>query len=357
MQPLEFAELAKRKGDKSYMERYLKGFLLALLASAAALFPVAAGRWLMAEQEKPATEEQETKYSEEEYNEYVKARSEPNPEKRGAMLLAFMQKYPKSELLSYVEKDYPILLSECSKDQKYAQLEPLAKEWLKLHPKDVQTIAFVAEAAQKLGHDQLYVDCLLDIYNLQPSPTLAYDIFQVYKKMNNEAKFLEWTEKLFKYPEFDSDFSLRYALVQHYVEAQNYPKAAEYAQATLKSADLIKQPDAMTQEALREVRRACYHVIAMNHYNRNRYAEAIRSFQQALKAKSYGEGHYYIAMCLWKQDQIEEAILEFVKSEILGGATKEKAKENVEQLYKPLHNKTLVGIEKVYRKAKEELGK
>ncbi len=47
-------------------------------------------------------------------------------------------------------------------------------------------------------------------------------------------------------------------------------------------------------------------------------------------------------------------MLWYAKAELQGGEIAPKAKENLEQLYKALHNNTLIGIEKVYRRAKEQ---
>ena len=42
-------------------------------------------------------------------------------------------------------------------------------------------------------------------------------------------------------------------------------------------------------------------------------------------------------------------------AELMGGDQSPKAKARLELLYKALHNDTLIGIDKVYRKAKEAL--
>jgi len=341
------------------MKRFPKSFIFVLLALAAAFFPNSAAGFddTGTEGQKPAAQQEgeETEYSEEEYNAYESATKEADPEKRGAMLLDFIQKYPKSKLMTYIDAAYKSLLYECSSGKKYQQLEPLAEQWLKLHPNDIQTIAYIADAAEKLGHDKKCVDCLEAIYKLEPSPTMAYNILRIYKKIKNNAKVLEWADKLFKLPEFEGDFMLRFDFVQQYVEAKNYAKAAEYAQLTLKAADLAKEPDAETREQLRKVRRACHHLIGMNYYEAGKFTQAIKSLQQALRSERYGEGYYYIGMSLWKLDQVEEAMLYFARAELQGGEVAKEAKEKLEQLYKALHNNTTIGIEKVYRKAKEEI--
>jgi len=44
------------------------------------------------------------------------------------------------------------------------------------------------------------------------------------------------------------------------------------------------------------------------------------------------------------------------KAELLAGTTPPRPNERIEQIYRALHNNTITGKDKVYRKAKEELG-
>jgi tetratricopeptide (TPR) repeat protein len=338
------------------MRCHPKMLLFAMLLLAAAFFPNAgiAGTLADVSQDKAADEEKETEYGEEEYNAYDAASKEPDFSKRGAMLLAFMEKYPKSSLMPYIKPAYENMLTECSQAKKYDLLEPLAEKWLKLNPGSIRTLAYIAEAAEKLGHDQKCVECLEEIYRLEPSGAMAYNILQTYKKIKNQAKVSEWADKLFKMPEFDADFGLRYGFVMQYMEAKNSVKAAEYARLTLKATDLVKEPSKEVQEQMRKVRYASHLVIGTSLYDGGKFAEAIKSLQQALRFEKHGEPYYYIGMCQWKQDLIEDATLSFARAELQGGDIAPQAKEKVEQLYKALHNNTTIGIEKIYRRAKED---
>ena len=95
------------------MRCHPKMLLFAMLLLAAAFFPNAgiAGTLADASQDKAADEEKETEYGEEEYNAYDAASKEPDFSKRGAMLLAFIEKYPKSSLMSYIKPAYENLLT------------------------------------------------------------------------------------------------------------------------------------------------------------------------------------------------------------------------------------------------------
>lgn len=344
------------------MKGYLQILLFALLALAAVLFPVAViGRdSAEVQQPKPAAstqaEEQESPPGyEDEYNAWESADKQPDLLKRGSMLIEFTQKYPKSTLLPNINATYRNLLFECSNNKKFQELEILAEQWLQYHPNDFDTTARIAEAAGKLGHDEKYVQRLTELYKMRPTVDLASDIAQTYQRMKNKAKYLEWIEIALKYPENDSNFMVRSELVKYFADANDFAKAAEWAHAALKAADLVKTPSAETQKQLLAVRHACHHLIGINQYQDKKYTEAMQSFQQALKAEKYGEGYFYFAQCLRQLGKAEEALVCLAKAENMGGEVAPKAKAELEIVYKGMHNNTLIGIEKIYRKAKEQL--
>jgi tetratricopeptide (TPR) repeat protein len=282
--------------------------------------------------------------------------NEPDPLKSGTMLMEFIAKYPKSTLRKHVEDGYGVLLFKCSEDKKYQELLTLSDQWLKIHPKNQRLIAYKATAANQLGKQEICVQCMIELYEMEPSGLAAYEIAQKYKEMNNLAKLIEWTEKIHKYPEYAGEFGLPLYIAQKYADSKNFPKASEYCQLTLKSIDAAKLTDATAQEQARKVRRACHHLIGVNLFESGRFQDAMKFFQQALKIERYGDAYYYIGLCEWKLSKVEEAIDSFAKAEILGGESKAKAKEHLETLYKSLHDNTLIGIDKVYKRAKEALG-
>jgi hypothetical protein len=73
------------------------------------------------------------------------------------------------------------------------------------------------------------------------------------------------------------------------------------------------------------------------------------------------EGFYSVAQCQEKLGQSYDAtMLSYAKAVtagdgLAGNATVTKAKENLERLYRITHNNTIVGIDKVYKKAKEAI--
>jgi tetratricopeptide (TPR) repeat protein len=338
------------------MKRYTRVLLLALLSTMLVFYAIVADiRTARAAQAsgEPATEE-EAGITEDEYNEWEAADKEKDPLKSGAMLIAFIKKYPNTKLTQQVDYSYKKLLSQCYEGQKFQELETLAEQWNTLKPGNKDTLQIIALAARKLGHYEKSAQCLEEVYKMAPLRDTALDIAKLYKDdLKNESKYVQWAEIIMKLPESDTDFGLRYELMQLYVNKKDMSKAVEYGQATLKAVDLVKDPGEDTKKTMRLLRHQVNHVIGVTDYEQKKYPEAIKALQQAIKAEKYAEGYYWIGMCLWAQDQVDDAILTFAKAEKQGGDYAPKAKEKLEFLYKQIHNGMTIGIEKVYRKAQE----
>ncbi len=343
----------------------LKRSLLFLFLSAGCLLLIP-GAARSQDQAKPkpkqvqqAQPQEQEEYTEEEYDAYDKAVKEPDLDKRATMLFAFIEKYPKSKLMVYIDQAHQSLAYDYSKNQKWDKLEPLAEQWLKIHPDDLQSQVYVADAAQKLGHDEKFIQYGEKIYAIKPTPGMAYYISQSYKKLGNDPKYLEWTEKLFAYPEFDGDFGLRMVFVEKYQKEKKLDLAAKYAQMALKSLEVAKKPestsDAKWKEDTTALRRISNFIIGLNYYEKDKCPEAIRYFRETLRAQKMAAPYYYIGHCQWKTDKVEEAIDSFAKAVLLKGEVSPQAKEYLEKLYKALHNQTTIGIEKVYKRSQQEL--
>jgi len=339
------------------MKRSAKALLFAVFGLAAAFYFGPALSQAGAAMQRPDAAQAEEQESSPEYIEqyeaWEKADKETDLLKRGAILTEFMGKYPKSELLPHAEASYRRTLVEANNERKFQELESLAEQWLKLRPGDLDGLGFAVKAAKELGHNENAIRHLTDIYKMKKTGDWAVEIAHAYKTANNRAQYLEWTQTALGYPEFAADFRTRLELMQAYVEDKNYARAIEYGQAALQAADLVKDPGAETAAAIKKVRRGCHDGIGKIHMEQENFAAAIQSFQKALEVEKYSEGYYLIAVCLHKQNRVDDALLWYARTELQGGEFAAKAKDILEDIYKALHNNTLIGSEKIYRKAKE----
>jgi len=258
-------------------------------------------------------------------------------------------------LAQNVDYEYTQMLKEASRGKKYDLLSALAEKWLQVHPHDKTTYEFIAEAANNLQQYEKYGSILEELYRMGPSSALAKEVYLCYKKTENFDRQREWAEKLSKMPEFQSDYMLHFDLVMKYSKDNNLGKAGEYARLTLKCADAATTTHAQAEAQLQQIRRVCHHIIASDLLEKKNFTDAITAYKEALKAERYGEGYYGIGLCLDNLKEIESANLYYAMAELTGGEDAPRAKTRLEALYKALHNNTLVGIDKVYQKAKDSL--
>lgn len=290
------------------------------------------------------------------HTDYYAASQEPDVEKRATLLIEFYRKYPDSNLIQYIEPDYMRILEELWERKKYELLGSLSGKWLQLHPNNREAYAYIAKAAVNLNQFERCGESLEAIYEIEPSPSLAKEIHNCYQRTDNIAKRIEWADILFELPDFDSDYMLRFDCMIKFYEEMNLPQAAEYANLTLKSARLAEQMDGKIHDELQKLRRVCYHIIASDFFEKGEYDGAITFFKEAVQAEQYGQGYYKIGLCLDHQKKIDDAMQYYAMAELLDDGSAPEAKSRLEILYKALHNQTLIGIEKVYKKARELLG-
>lgn len=300
-------------------------------------------------------EEPQEEYTPEEYDAFDAATKEPDLSKRATLIVAFMEKYPKSKLLPNVTASYEALLYEVMKASDFQKLETLAEQWLKFYPNDLKTQAYAFDAALKLGRHQKVVDYGEKIYAQKPSADLASILYNSYDKLGNVAKKNEWRLKLLEYPEYNDNINLRWALVVEYAD-KDLPKAAGYAEQTLKALSIAKRPanvsEADWSKTTRSLEKGCYDIIGMNLYTQKKYTQAIETLQKAVKVECYDAGWYYIAQSYWNLNQLEEAHDAFAVADLLDGKMSAQAKKHCLDIYKTIHNGNDTGIDKVYRRAK-----
>jgi tetratricopeptide (TPR) repeat protein len=351
------------------MKCYSRTFIISLLALTPVFLLSTGNNWALAQARTPAAgaqagaQEKEPNCTEEEFAAYEEAKNEPDYQKRATKLMAFSGKFPKcTDIVPYIDFEYKSLLSLSEKEGKWELLKSLTEQWLQAHPNDPNkkdlTVG-VYKAAEKLGDYQKCAECLEEIYVMNPSGDMALTILEAYTKLNNLAKIIEWSEKIFKMPEYDDRFMMRFAFVDRYTKSKNMPKAIEYCKLTLKSADAVKQPkDQEEKEQLTAVRFACHQLIGTNLYEADKFLEASKELQQALKYKKTSMLYYFIGICQWNQKEADQAMVSLASAELIGDdpTYKEKAKEQLEKLFRSQHFGNTVGIDKIYKKAKEALG-
>jgi tetratricopeptide (TPR) repeat protein len=307
------------------------------------------------EQQKQDQTDQEL--TEEEYNAWEAAQNEKDPNKQAALVMAFMEKWPKSKLKSNVVNIYETLMFNLAKAGDYKTLAPLAEQWLKVNPNELKTQAYVFDAAVALGNSQKVIEWGEKLYAISPGVKLAEQVYQAYEKLGNKEKKDEWRLKLLQFPEYTNDIQFRFQLVVEYTEKKELPKAADYAQQTLKALPAAQKPasvsDAEWNQYITDVKKTCYDVIASNYYAQKSYQEAVQNYQQAVDIDDYDSAYFYIGQSQLSAKDVDSAIESFARAEYLNGRMKAQATKYLEESWKSQHDGNLTGIEKPRKRAKD----
>jgi tetratricopeptide (TPR) repeat protein len=217
-------------------------------------------------------------------------------------------------------------------------------------------------SARETKNTEKYLWALEEMYKRTPQIDFAKEMAALYKEINNEAKYLEWTDVILKAPEGASDFVRHYELYRLYSDKKDSARTMEYAQSTLKAIGQAQNAPADVAKIIPDIRHELNHFIGATHFTNKRYDDAIAFLLRALQDKKYSNAYYLIGNSLWEQKKIQNARLAFAKAQLQGESAQAsaedktigpRAKDRMEQIHRSLQNNTLVGIERQYNRAKE----
>ncbi|NLV29945.1 MAG: hypothetical protein GXY47_02215 [Acidobacteria bacterium] len=293
---------------------------------------------------------------EQEYRAYYTVLGEPDAERRAAALFEFLARSPDSGFAARAGDDFLAALSSLYQDGKYEAVFELGERWLRGSPADVRVSSFAGNAALQLGRHAECAARLEPVYEASPAPALARQILACHLEAGHREKTVEWAEKTFAMPEFAGDYALRYDLATRLYAAGDLERAARYARLALESIDRAAMSDGENRDLVRKLVRVCRHIVAASLAERGDHAAAVAEYEKALASEKYAEGFYGIGLSLDSAKDIEGALPYYAAAELMGGPVAPRAKERLEIVYRTLHNDSLVGIDKVYRKARSLLG-
>jgi tetratricopeptide (TPR) repeat protein len=293
---------------------------------------------------------------EQEYRAYYAVLGEPDAEKRAAALFEFLARSPDSGFAARAGDDFLAALNSLYQDGKCETVFELGERWLRGSPADVRVSSFAGNAALQLGRHEECARRLEPVYAAEPAPPLARQILACHLEAGHREKTVEWAEKIFAMPEFAGDYALRYDLATRFYAARDLERAARYARLALEAIDRGPQSGGENAERTRNLVRVCHHIVAASLAEQGDHAAAVAEYEKALASEKYAEGFYGIGLSLDSAKDIEGALPYYAAAELMGGPIAPRAKERLEIVYRTLHNDSLVGIDKVYRKARSLLG-
>jgi len=297
-------------------------------------------------------------YTEDDFKIWQDIQAEKDDAKKVDMIVKFLHEKPKNGLRPNMTAEYQKAMVEMANGKKWAQVIALGDRFLEIAPNDSFTITNMAGAYEATGNSKGFATFGEKVYASKPSSELALAIARAYQKLGNEAKYLQWREKVLeKDPE---NIEVLMDMMKKYMASQNWPQAVKYSRTCLKVLPEAKRPEGMNDPAWKETQNQAYAiaygVIGADAYQKNNYPEAIRNLDSAVKYyKRYEMAYYYLGMSYWRQSKLDAAMLNFAKAYIIKGPTANSAKQYLDQLWKPGHRNSTAGEERVIERAQQDL--
>lgn len=276
-------------------------------------------------------------YSEEEFKVYQDVQAEKNEAKKIDMIVAFIKEKPKNDLRQYMVAEYQKVIVQSKNEKKWGEIITFGERFLGAVPGDDFTENALAAAYSETGNYAKFAIYAEKAYASKPNPDLAMEISRAYQKAGNDAKALQWKEKVLA--SNPNDVTALIDTMKKHMAAQNTAQAVKYAQQCLKALPTAQKPAGMDAQNWKSTTdnayAIAYGVIGENAFKQNRYAEAIKNLESAVKYyKRYDGAYYALGMCYWQGRKLNAAMLNFAKAYVIKGSASTSAKAQLDKIFK-----------------------
>jgi len=297
-------------------------------------------------------------YSEDENKAYDEIKASTDPIKKIELSTKFFLAKPKTSVKDNVLYEYHMALQDLREAKNWNSIISLGDKFLDAIPNDETTFGFLTAAYESTGNTKGFATYGEKMYASKPSTQLATAIAYAYLKLENEAKFIQWGEKVLA---SDPDnVVIAGEVTGKHLRNQNFAQATKYARICLKALPTAKKPENLSAKDWANYTDSyyfsSYYALGAAAYNANQFAQAIPNIESAVKYnKRFDTAYFCLGMSYWQTNKIQQAMLNFAKAVVLKGSVATSSRQNLEKIWKGSHRGTLTGLDTVYEKAKQDL--
>jgi tetratricopeptide (TPR) repeat protein len=301
---------------------------------------------------------QAQEYTEEEYQAYQAISGEQNSAKKMDLIVAFIKEKPKSELKQHVVNEYQTIMVGLQNEKNWDQAITYGRRFLDVVPDDDWTFSAMAAAYSATNNTKGFATFGEKAYASKPSAALALAVARAYSSLGNDAKFLQWGQRVIKND--PGNVEIIDEMTRKYLARQDMANAVKYSKMALKALPNAKKPDKVSDQdwknSVNMQYATAYYAIGTNAYQTQNYSSAIKNLDQAVKHyKRNDYAYYFLGVSYWQMNKLEAAMLNFAKAYLLKGSVASEAKKHLEELWKSSHRGSLTGVERVVQRAQQDL--
>ncbi len=282
---------------------------------------------------------------------------ETDPQKLADALLAWVKDHPKAtRAINRAAAYYGEVVAGVLKGGDSQRALAMIQAFQAAAPSSTTLTTIQLQAYYSAKNYAKAAEILEKLYADKPSEELAGNLFNVYMQLNNPDKALVYGEKLVTDIPIEKSYGIALQVAQIYIQRKNSDKALQYLSKVM---DVYgdKVPSGVKEADWNATRAFAYGLLGSDSYVKKDYPKAIEFYDKVTKFSPKDEtAWYYIGMAKWQTKDQKGAIEYFARAYVIGKSLAQKAKENMENLYKAEHNNSLDGLDAIIAKAKSDLG-
>jgi tetratricopeptide (TPR) repeat protein len=274
-------------------------------------------------------------YTEEEYKVFQDVQAEKDDAKKIDMIVAFLKEKPKNGLRPNMIAEGQKVIVELSNGKKWSQLIALGDKLVDVAPSDNITINALTAAYSETGNMKGFTAFGEKAYANKPSSDLAMALAKAYQQLGNDAKSLQWKEKVLA---GDPDNVEILIDTMKKASATNLAQAVKYAKQCLAALPKAQKPANVDAAAWKNTTDSAYAiaygVIGQDAYAKNQFGIAILNLENAVKYyKRMDAAYFALGMSYWQSRKLDAAMLNFAKAYVIHGPASNSAKAQLDKIF------------------------
>jgi len=288
----------------------------------------------------------------------IKAK-ETDPQKRADALVAWVSSHPRAtRAIAYAASYYAEVVSGVLKAGDPQKALTMIQTFQTAAPSNTTLVPMQMSAYYQAKNWAKATEIGEKLYAANPSTGLANDLSGIYMQAGNSEKYLFYAEKVLADVGMEKGYSIALQIVNLHIQKKEMAKALPLL-VQLMTAYGDKVPSGIQEANWNQTRAFAFGVMAADsYYSKKDLPKAIELYEKVTKfAPKSEDAWYFIGMAKWQGKDQKGAIEPFAKAYVIGGKLySQKARDNLDQLWKAEHNGSMDGLDAVIAKAKADLG-
>lgn len=276
---------------------------------------------------------------------------------REQKLTAFMNKlHAQAKIRQYMEAFFGQIVQDYEKAGMKDKANALNQKMLQMFPRSDAASAQQLKAAYDGKNWAKVIELGEPMRAKAPNDGAVLAMLaEAYRGTNNNAKVTEVAPKLIQVLGPEKSIYYVVFLADQYRTKNDMANAARYYEMAVQTYP-NRAPEGWQAAQWDQVKATSYQVKATQAWGAQDFQGVISAYTNLLRTDPHNDAAYmFIGLSYWRLQQLDQAQDALAKAVVLGKSNSAKARQYLEQLYKPRNSDSLDGLDQVLAKAKSDL--